>query len=373
MKPYENQMPAGVDSFVEEASKEEVKAPSNVEKEYKNLSGEAVKAHLSGQKLSPEKQTRYDQVKGEMSKLAKVPVDKGGLKQPKQSPEQKLMGVKSVRDAVIDDTLKDTKVNKDIVKKAADAEFNQEKPIGTLNKEKGYYEYDKPFLKADIKSDADMIAEHTNKTQPSNVVTYGNSSKFLEKYGLDKYFEFDGADLVDKRDYSTTPINFGKGMSEENLLNEIKKYYPNLSKKEQPEVDEDMERAYGPMYDEETGELNPAYRRREEDISDENEEEVYPKGTSKAYTEKVNDAYEKALPILEKAGIKLEEFGGHSNDRGGYEDNTKELMDKYVFRPFREKYPNGNNDAWNREYKELYEAIDAVLDKKYNDWWIKNK
>ena len=47
---------------------------------------------------------------------------------PKADPAKKLMSVKSVRDAVIDDTLKDTKVNKDIVKKAADAEFKQEQP-----------------------------------------------------------------------------------------------------------------------------------------------------------------------------------------------------------------------------------------------------
>lgn len=100
---------------------------------------------------------------------------------------------------------------------------------------------------------------------------------------------------------------------------------------------------------------------------------VYPKGTSKEYTEKVNAEYKKALPVLEKYGIKLEDFGGHTNNRGGYEDNSKEIMDKYVFEPFRKKYPNGNNAIWEREYKPLYEAIDAVLDKNYNDWWIRNK
>lgn len=252
MKPYENQMPSGVDSFVEESSKEEVKAPSNVEKEYKNLSGEAVKTHLNGQKLSPEKQTRYDQVKGEMSKLAKVPADKGGLKQPKPTPKVSIRNAKPTYDPKDEDSIWDSFDRKEISEKERNRLLSErtkglidEKPIGTLNKEKGYYEYDKPFLKADIKSDADIIAEHTNKTQPSNVVTYGNSSKFLEKYGLDKYFEFDGMDLVDKRDYSTTAINFGRnGKSEEELLNEIKKYYPNLSKKkENSDLSDEMKKS----------------------------------------------------------------------------------------------------------------------------------
>ena len=48
-------------------------------------------------------------------------------------------------------------------------------------------------------------------------------------------------------------------------------------------------------------------------------------------------------------------------------------MDKYVFEPFRKKYPSGNNDAWDKEYQPLYDAIESVLDKKYNDWWIRNK
>ena len=106
---------------------------------------------------------------------------------------------------------------------------------------------------------------------------------------------------------------------------------------------------------------------------DSKDEIVYPKGTSKEYTDKVNAEYKKALPILEAAGIKLEDFGGRTNDRGGYEDNSKEIMDKYVFEPFRQKYPNGNNDAWEKEYKPLFEALDAVFDKNYNDWWIRNK
>ena len=97
----------------------------------------------------------------------------------------------------------------------------------------------------------------------------------------------------------------------------------------------------------------------------------YPKGTSKEYTDEVNESYNKALPVLEKAGIKLEEFKGETNKQGGFDTNAKEIMDKYVFNPFREKYPSGNNDAWNKEYKPLYDAIESVLDKQYNDWYIK--
>lgn len=98
----------------------------------------------------------------------------------------------------------------------------------------------------------------------------------------------------------------------------------------------------------------------------------YPKGTSKKYTKYVNEQFEDAKPILEKAGIKLEDFGGKPSKEGGYEDNTKEIMNKYVFEPFRKKYPNGNNDVWEKEYQPLYDAIEAVADKNYNDWYIKN-
>lgn len=98
----------------------------------------------------------------------------------------------------------------------------------------------------------------------------------------------------------------------------------------------------------------------------------YPKGTSKKYTKYVNEQFENAKPILKKAGIKLEDFGGKPSKEGGYEDNTKEIMNKYVFEPFRKKYPNGNNDVWEKEYQPLYDAIEAVVDKNYNDWYIRN-
>ena len=98
----------------------------------------------------------------------------------------------------------------------------------------------------------------------------------------------------------------------------------------------------------------------------------YPKGTNKEYTQSVNTKYEKALPILEKAGIKLSEFTGGKSKEGGYDSNAMEIAEKYVFEPFNKKYPNGNNEAWNKEFEPLYLAINAVLDKNYNDFYIKN-
>lgn len=100
---------------------------------------------------------------------------------------------------------------------------------------------------------------------------------------------------------------------------------------------------------------------------------VYPKGTSKEYTNKVNKKFEEAKPILERLGIKLEDFGGKPSGKGGFEDNTKEIMDKYVFDPFRKKYPKGNNEVWEKEYQPIFDAIESVADKNYNDWYIKNK
>ena len=99
----------------------------------------------------------------------------------------------------------------------------------------------------------------------------------------------------------------------------------------------------------------------------------YPRGTSKEYSMVVNDRYEKALPVLEKLGIKLSDFGGRPSKEGGFEDDSSEIMDKYVFEPFRQKYPNGNNEVWLKEYQPIYDAIEAITDKNYNDWYIKNK
>ena len=128
-----------------------------------------------------------------------------------------------------------------------------------------------------------------------------------------------------------------------------------------------------------TGKKYDGYTPGKEESNSEFEESIdyetatYPKGTSKEYSMVVNNKFNKALPILEKAGIKLSDFGGRASKEGGYEDNSKEIMDKYVFEPFRKKYPKGNNEVWEKEYQPLYDAIESVLDKKYNDWYIKNK
>lgn len=97
----------------------------------------------------------------------------------------------------------------------------------------------------------------------------------------------------------------------------------------------------------------------------------YPQGTSKEYTFKVNEKYEKAMPLLEAMGVKESDFGGQPSKEGGFEDNTKELLDKYVFEPFNKRYPKGNNEMWKNHYQPIYDAIEAVADKHYNDYWIK--
>ena len=63
----------------------------------------------------------------------------------------------------------------------------------------------------------------------------------------------------------------------------------------------------------------------------EENENRYPKGTSKDYTEQVNQEYQKALPILAKYGIKPEDFGGRENEYGGFEDNSREILSFFNF------------------------------------------
>lgn len=120
------------------------------------------------------------------------------------------------------------------------------------------------------------------------------------------------------------------------------------------------------------GDNKKAYKGYEDIDTSKMKDSDYPKGTTKEYTEKVNKAYEEAKPILEKMGIKIEDIKVRNSKEGGMEDNTKELADKLIFNPFREKYPYGNNEAWKKEgWQEKYEAIESLEDKLYNDWWIK--
>lgn len=99
----------------------------------------------------------------------------------------------------------------------------------------------------------------------------------------------------------------------------------------------------------------------------------YPKGTSKEYTMMVNDRYRNAIYRLRDAGIDIKDFKYKPAKEGGIITNTAGIMQKYIFEPFNKKYPKGNNSAWENDYKPLYDAINAVDDKVYNDWWILNK
>ena len=160
-----------------------------------------------------------------------------------------------------------------------------------------------------------------------------------------------------------------EGIDTSNMsTDEAVKKFKELQGSDEKESPEDVKKKLNGEKTQEKSEKEP------EDVKKElNGETKYPAGTSKEYTEKVNKRFEQALPVLEQAGIKLEDFGGKASKEGGYEDNTEEIMNKYVFEPFREKYPQGNNDAWEKEYQPLYNAIEAVFDKNYNDWYIKNK
>ena len=81
---------------------------------------------------------------------------------------------------------------------------------------------------------------NANESLKEEVISYNNCDEFLRKYGLDKYFEFDGMDLVDLEDMHTTSIKFGRnGSQEEYLLKQIKDYAPKLFKKLKIELKEE--------------------------------------------------------------------------------------------------------------------------------------
>jgi len=101
-------------------------------------------------------------------------------------------------------------------------------------------------------------------------------------------------------------------------------------------------------------------------------ESDFPVGASKKGWEEATANYEKNKPLLDKLGIKIEDVKTTKSEHGGMEDNIREIMDKYVFNPFKEKYGNGNNEAWNKEYKPIYDAIDSLEDKVYYDWYVRN-
>lgn len=83
-------------------------------------------------------------------------------------------------------------------------------------------------------------------------------------------------------------------------------------------------------------------------------DEKYPKGTSKEYTEEINKKYSGAVDILKKAGIKT--------DYKNYEEISK-AQDEIM-----SKWEESKDDA---KYKPIYEALEIVEDKIYNDDYIR--
>lgn len=76
---------------------------------------------------------------------------------------------------------------------------------------------DKIFKEASARLDA-------QKPNNPGIVYPHNKEDFLKRHGLDKYYEFDGGDLVDLEDMSTTPIGvWDNGAQEDYLLDQIEK------------------------------------------------------------------------------------------------------------------------------------------------------
>ena len=56
------------------------------------------------------------------------------------------------------------------------------------------------------------------------IVTPTNKNAFLNKYNLGALYDFDGGDLVDLEDMSTTPVRVGRGgVQEDFLLDQIER------------------------------------------------------------------------------------------------------------------------------------------------------
>lgn len=82
--------------------------------------------------------------------------------------------------------------------------------------------------------------------------------------------------------------------------------------------------------------------------------EKYPKGTSKEYSDKINKQYEGAVKTLSAAGIKT--------DFKNFEEINKAQKDVMS------KWEQSKDDA---KYKPLYEALETIEDKMYNDDFIR--
>lgn len=60
--------------------------------------------------------------------------------------------------------------------------------------------------------------ELANDMQRKGIVTRDNKEEFLRRHGIDKFYEFDGGDLVDKDDMSTTTVRVNNNGAQEDWL-----------------------------------------------------------------------------------------------------------------------------------------------------------
>ena len=99
------------------------------------------------------------------------------------------------------------------------------------------------------------------------------------------------------------------------------------------------------------------------------EEIRYPKGTSKEYTERINQEYEKAIPLLKEKGYDVDSFN--------QEVIEKHLDDFFTnYHKDRDEINKGLkldeiNKFWEANYKPVFGALMTSLDKFYNDDFIK--
>lgn len=206
----------------------------------------------------------------------------------------------------------------------------------------------------------DWETESLNK----DIVTYGNSGDFLKKYGLDKYFYFDGRDLVDKKDSSTTGITFG---SEEVLLKEIGKYFPEIFK--ELELDK--------YISEELTEASSAEKKAFRDGGEALDDLITGKSIARIKDEKARDAAIAAV----KAGREevAKEFTGDRKENQAERDFEKKAdkMAKAGFESLEESNEEDEEEyeEWEEPVdiqKELSEVVKQIADDPENDWSVED-
>lgn len=186
-----------------------------------------------------------------------------------------------------------------------------------------------------------------------DIVTYGNSGDFLKKYGLDKYFYFDGRDLVDKKDSSTTGITFG---SEEVLLKEIVKCFPKIAK--ELELDKYLAK--------ELTEASSAEKKAFRDGGKALDDLITGKSIARIKDEKARDAAIAAV----KAGREevAKEFTGDRKENQAERDFEKKAdkMAKAGFESLEEDL-NDQLDTLIKDEDEAIDGYDKVIDDVENE------